>query len=110
MTPEAMRRLADLQLEKQFGVSERAVKPQEMTVPERADAPNPPEYAGQETAQQQREAYPEVQTLEVDSWPTLVFEDALATARAQGWEIVEASRFEGSPGGDSSVELLETFE
>jgi tetratricopeptide (TPR) repeat protein len=41
MTPEAMRRLADLQLEKQFGVSERAVKPQEMTVPERADAPNP---------------------------------------------------------------------
>ncbi|NEZ05055.1 DUF1499 domain-containing protein [Wenzhouxiangella sp. XN201] len=78
-------------------ISTDTVDPPEFVAiaPLRADAPNPPEYAGQETAQQQREAYPDIQTLEVDSWPTLVFEDALETARAQGWEIVEASESEG---------------
>lgn len=78
-------------------ISTDTVDPPEFVaiLPLRADAPNPPEYAGQETAQQQREAYPDIQTLEVDNWPTLVFEDALETARAQGWEIVEASESEG---------------
>jgi len=36
MTPEAMRRLADLQLEKQFGIRTGAVKPREMAAPEPA--------------------------------------------------------------------------
>jgi len=36
MTPEAMRRLADLQIEKQFGVSVDDGKPQEMAAPESA--------------------------------------------------------------------------
>jgi tetratricopeptide (TPR) repeat protein len=38
MTPEAMRRLADLQLEKQFGVPEVDARPREMAVPEPAQA------------------------------------------------------------------------
>ncbi len=49
MTPEAMRRLADLQLEKQFGIRPGDVKPREMAAPEparalpgaQADSPNP---------------------------------------------------------------------
>src|SRR5438094_6822602 len=38
MTPEAMRRLADLQLEKQFGIRTADAKLREMAAPERADA------------------------------------------------------------------------
>lgn len=63
--------------------------------PLRADAPNPVAYPGAETAEQQREAYPEIQTLEVDAWPAIVFEHALETAQMKGWEIVEASEAEG---------------
>src|SRR5438132_7107474 len=36
MTPEAMRRLADLQLEKQFGIRTRNVKPRKMAAPQPA--------------------------------------------------------------------------
>src|SRR5262245_18851257 len=36
MTPEAMRRLADLQLEKQFGIHNGATKPREMAAPQPA--------------------------------------------------------------------------
>jgi tetratricopeptide (TPR) repeat protein len=39
MTPGAMRRLADLQIEKQFGVSGGEGKPREMAAPEPAQAP-----------------------------------------------------------------------
>src|SRR5260370_32644537 len=49
MTPEAMRRLADLQLEKQFGIRAGSAKPREMAAPKpgqvlaslRAGSPNP---------------------------------------------------------------------
>ena len=43
MTPEAMRRLADLQLEKQFGIHTGEAKPREMAAPEtaRVDLPQP---------------------------------------------------------------------
>src|SRR5258707_450589 len=49
MTPEAMRRLADLQLEKQFGIRTGSAKPREMAAPKpamvlagsRAGSPNP---------------------------------------------------------------------
>jgi tetratricopeptide (TPR) repeat protein len=51
MTPEAMRRLADLQLEKQFGIHTGDAKPREMAAPQpaqalagaQADRPNPAE-------------------------------------------------------------------
>jgi len=39
MTPEAMRRLADLQIEKQFGIHTGDGKPREMAAPEAAQAP-----------------------------------------------------------------------
>src|SRR5215831_3540938 len=38
MTPEAMRRLADLQLEKQFGIHTGDTKPREMAAPQPAQA------------------------------------------------------------------------
>ena len=58
--------------------------------PLRADAPNPVEYEGEEIARQQREAYPEIQPLETDIYPAIVFDHALATAETLGWEIVAA--------------------
>src|SRR4249920_3919373 len=42
MTPEAMRRLADLQLEKQFGIRTGDAKPREMAAPATASAPQQP--------------------------------------------------------------------
>lgn len=63
--------------------------------PLRADAPNPVAYPGEETAAQQREAYPGIGTLQVDAWPAIAFEHALETARMKGWEIVAASEEEG---------------
>jgi len=63
--------------------------------PLRADAPNPVAYPGEETAAQQHAAYPEIKTLQLDAWPAIVFEHALETARAQGWEIVDANDAEG---------------
>jgi len=39
MTPEAMRRLADLQIEKQFGIHTGELKPREMTAPKAAQVP-----------------------------------------------------------------------
>jgi tetratricopeptide (TPR) repeat protein len=42
MTPEAMRRLADLQIEKQFGIRTGSGKPREMAAPETASRPAKP--------------------------------------------------------------------
>src|SRR5437667_10283139 len=39
MTPEAMRRLADLQIEKQFGIHTGDLKPREMAAPKTGQAP-----------------------------------------------------------------------
>lgn len=63
--------------------------------PLRADAPNPVEYAGPETAAQQREAYPDIQPLYLDEAPAAAYERALAAARAMGWEIVDSDPGEG---------------
>ncbi len=55
----------------------------------RADAVNPPEYAGEETAKQQAEAYPDIETLRFDSVPVArALEAAEAAARAIGLEAV----------------------
>jgi len=61
----------------------------------RADAPNPPEYAGEETAGQQREAYPDISTLESPLPPGRMFDLALDVAQRQGWEIVATVPEEG---------------
>jgi uncharacterized protein (DUF1499 family) len=63
--------------------------------PLRADAPNPLAYPGEETAAQQRAAYPDITTLEFARPPTEVFEQALEAARNQGWEIIAAVPEEG---------------
>ena len=59
-------------------------------LPLRADAANPPEYGGEEVAAQQRAAYPAIQALSMPLPPDQSFEQALATAVDQGWEIVAA--------------------
>src|SRR6266571_8150966 len=60
MTPEAMRRLADLQLEKQFGIRAGGAKPREMAAPKpahvlagsRAGSPNPAAVAASAGSQE----------------------------------------------------------
>ncbi|HEV2129718.1 MAG TPA: DUF1499 domain-containing protein, partial [Longimicrobiaceae bacterium] len=70
--------------------------PQFVTIlPLRADAPNPPEYAGAEVAAQQRVAYPELGPLILPIRPERAFEQALEAARGMRWEIVDANAAEG---------------
>jgi len=64
-------------------------------LPLRTDAPNPPEYSGEEVAAQQREAYPDIQPLRLASPPDQTFNRALGAARGTGWEIVAAVPQEG---------------
>lgn len=64
-------------------------------LPLRAGASNPPEYAGEEVAKQQREAYPDLATLVLTRSPGEVFNDALATAKDMGWQIVAEEPGEG---------------
>lgn len=64
-------------------------------VPLRADAPNPPEYAGEEAAALQREAYPEIAPALLNLPPGAAFRHALETAEEMGWEIVAADAAEG---------------
>jgi uncharacterized protein (DUF1499 family) len=59
-------------------------------LPLRADAPNPPEYAGGEVAARQREAYPDIQPLRLAESPETAFARALNAARSLGWEVVDA--------------------
>lgn len=59
-------------------------------VPLREDSPNPPEYAGEEVARIQRDAFPDLVTLTVDRPANDVFGVAEQVARDQGWEIVSA--------------------
>lgn len=63
--------------------------------PLRADAPNPVEHPGNEVAQQQREAYPEITSFSSDVYPAILFEHAVATARSMGWEVVAADQDAG---------------
>ncbi len=67
----------------------------EAILPLRIDAPNPPEYAGAETAEQQRAAYPDIQTLTLEKPTDEVFDAAVESANALGWEVVDANRDAG---------------
>jgi len=53
-------------------------------------AQNPPEYAGADTAAQQRQAFPDLETLRLQRDRDQVFAAAEAAARGMGWEIVSA--------------------
>ena len=59
-------------------------------VPLRADAPNSLDYS-QETARQQRAAYPEIAPLILELPAPQVFDRALAAAQEAGWEIIAAN-------------------
>jgi uncharacterized protein (DUF1499 family) len=54
----------------------------------RKDAPNPPEYAGADTAKQQQDAFPNLTTLEISKPANEVFLLAQQAAADMGWEIV----------------------
>lgn len=64
-------------------------------LPLRADAPNPPEYGGEDVAQQQRKGYPDLEPAVLAVPPAQAFEQALAAAQRMGWEIVAAEASEG---------------
>ncbi len=63
--------------------------------PLRADAPNPAEYTGEETAKQQQEAYPELKTYQSLKSPSELFSAALLAVDKMRWELVESSEAEG---------------
>lgn len=64
-------------------------------VPLRAGAANPPDYAGPETAAQQRDAYPDLAPLNVPLPPAEAVRKAEAAARDLGWDIVAVEPAEG---------------
>ena len=64
-------------------------------LPLRADAPNPPDYAGASVAAQQTAAYPTIRTLVLDTPPDQAYSRALAAAAALGWVIVAAVPADG---------------
>jgi len=64
-------------------------------LPLRADAPNPPSYAGASVAAQQTAAYPRVRTLVLDVPPQQAFDRALAAAADMGWDMVATVPGEG---------------
>lgn len=64
-------------------------------LPLRADAPNPPDYGGEEVAQKQLAAYPEIVTLELDMPPAEALAIAESAARDMGWEIIDIAPGEG---------------
>ena len=64
-------------------------------VPLRADAPNPPEYAGAETAEQQQAAFPELGTVIIAGTFADVFAAAEQAAAEMDWDIVAAEQTEG---------------
>jgi len=61
----------------------------------RADAPNPPEYAGEETANAQREAYPDVEPLMLNENVQRVMDEAVLLVVNRGWKLVAINRQEG---------------
>jgi len=63
--------------------------------PIRANAPNPVEYPGEETAQQQREAYPQLVTQKYTQDTDALFDAALAAVNDFGWALVNADKSQG---------------
>ncbi|WP_234570485.1 DUF1499 domain-containing protein [Rhodohalobacter sp. 614A] len=61
----------------------------------RENAPNPPEYAGEETAEMQRESYPEIQPLELSNDLQDVMDAAVMLVSEREWKLVAVNRKEG---------------
>lgn len=64
-------------------------------VPLRADAPNPVEYAGAEAAEQQRTAYPDLQTLTYSQSTSELVEASQKAIENLGWELVNTDADKG---------------
>lgn len=64
-------------------------------IPLRANAPNPPEYAGEETAEQQRVAYPDLGPVILKLPLDEVHEAAEHLVQRFGWELVASERDNG---------------
>ncbi len=56
----------------------------------RRNAPNPPEYAGPDTARQQRQAYPDIESLILNAPLDEVYRSAQDLVHTLGWELVSA--------------------
>lgn len=63
--------------------------------PLRADAPNPVEYAGAETAATQRDFYPDLAPITTSMSYDEAYEHALETTRDMSWTLVDENRQEG---------------
>lgn len=61
----------------------------------RANAPNKAGYAGAETAQQQRESYPDLSTQRYAKSFDVLFSTAQASVHELGWELVNADKSQG---------------
>ncbi|MEP7206155.1 MAG: DUF1499 domain-containing protein [Casimicrobiaceae bacterium] len=64
-------------------------------LPLRADAPVPAEYAGDEAARAQRQAYPEVRPVILATEPRAAFDAVLALVGTMGWEVVASDPASG---------------
>lgn len=65
-------------------------------VPLREDAPNPPEYEGEEVAEQQHQHYPDLESLPIHRSSNEAFSIALEAAQnMRNWEIVGYNQNEG---------------
>ena len=67
----------------------------EAIAPLRADAPNPVAYAGEETARQQREAYPDLETMILNVDRNTAVEAAVHVAQSMRWILVDVDAPEG---------------
>lgn len=63
--------------------------------PLRADAPNPVEYAGSESAEQQRDAYPDIQTLTYSQSQNELIEASEQAVNNLGWDLVNTDTSTG---------------
>lgn len=61
----------------------------------RADAPNPPEYAGDQSAMAQRTAYPDVEPLILSSDVQEVMDAAVMLVTQRNWQMAAVNRNEG---------------
>ena len=78
-------------------ISTDTVNPPEFVAvaPLRADAPNPVAYAGEETAAQQREAYPDIVTYVSAQSAEQLFEKSLQVVEQMGWQLVASDQATG---------------
>ena len=78
-------------------ISTDLVNPPEFVAiaPLRADAPNPVEYAGVEVAEQQRTAYPDLQTLTYSQSKSELVEASKQAIENLGWELINTDADKG---------------